>query len=367
MCCKVVECRNVGVSECLIAKLDSSEAQWRGLKNFLCQRHSTHRVSAMGLADSGEFLLSGWKHRRPTDKITIMKPASIVFVVSGLICFSHSVALADPPEIFLWPDGVPEPVVQKDPAEQTVTGSDGLTRRFNVSSPRLFVHVPEKTEVTRRAAVIVVPGGGFARLADEHEGSDVCRWLNSHGIVAFQLAYRTPTNKQSQPEAGPVQDLHRAIRLVRLRAAEFQLDPDRIGVIGFSAGGQAAFVAAASQPTDAEAGSGIAESSKPNAVLLIYPWRIWDDERNAVHGAATLDASFPPAFIAQAVDDKSSSAAGNARIFLNLTTLNVPVEFHAYETGGHGFGMRPRAGAPGTRDWQNRAADWLQLRGFIVL
>ena len=295
-----------------------------------------------------------------------MKPAATMFVVSGLICFSQGAALGDPPEIILWPEGMPEPVVESDPAEQTVTGPDGLTRRFHVSNPRLFVHVPEKTVAGLRAAVIVVPGGGFGRLADEHEGSDVCRWLNAHGIAAFQLAYRTPTNKQSQPEAGPVQDLHRAIRLVRLRAAEFQVDPKRIGVIGFSAGGQAAFVAAASQSADPESKSGSDHSAKPNAVLLIYPWKIWDDELSAVHPAATLDASFPPTFIAQAADDQSSSAAGNARVFLELTTLKVPVEFHVYETGGHGFGMRPRAGAPGTGDWQNRAIDWLQLRGFIV-
>ena len=295
-----------------------------------------------------------------------MKPAAIVFVVSGLICFSQAAALADSQEIILWPEGVPEPVVESDPAEQSVTGPDGLTRRFHVSNPRLFVHEPEKTDAKLRAALIVVPGGAFARLADEHEGSDVCRWLNHHGIVTFQLAYRTPTNKHSQPEAGPVQDLHQAISLVRMRAAEFQVDPNRIGVIGFSAGGQTAFVAAASQPTDTETKSSAAQSSKPNAVLLIYPWRIWDDQRNAVHVAATLDTSFPPTFIAQAADDTASSAGGNARIFLELTSLKIPAEFHVYETGGHGFGMRPRAGAPGTGDWQNRAVDWLQLRGFIV-
>ena len=295
-----------------------------------------------------------------------MKPAAFVIVVLGLNCFSHAAALADPPEMILWPEGVPEPVVESDPGEQLVTGPDGLTRRFHVSNPRLFIHKPKDAEARMRSAVIVVPGGAFARLADEHEGSDVCRWLNSHGLVAFQLAYRTPTNKQSQPEAGPVQDLHRAISLVRLRAAEFQVDPDRIGVIGFSAGGQAAFVAAASQPIDSVTISSATQSSKPNAVLLIYPWRIWDDERNAVHVAATLDASFPPVFIAQAADDTASSAGGSARIFLDLTSLKVPVEFHVYETGGHGFGMRPRAGAPGTGDWQNRAVDWLKLRGFIV-
>jgi acetyl esterase/lipase len=151
-----------------------------------------------------------------------------------------------------------------------------------------------------------------------------------------------------------------------MRAAEFQVDPNRIGVIGFSAGGQAAFVAAASAPADAAAKPGADQFSKPNALLLVYPWKIWDEERSAAHAAATLDASFPPTFIAQAADDKSSPAAGNARVFLELTTLKVPTEFHVYETGGHGFGMRPRAGAPGTADWPNRAADWLQLRGFIA-
>lgn len=102
------------------------------------------------------------------------------------------------------------------------------------------------------------------------------------------------------------------------------------------------------------------------ALLLVYPWKTWDEERNAVHAAGKLDASFPSTFIAQAADDKSSPAAGNARVFLELTSLKVPVEFHVYETGGHGFGMRPRAGAPGTADWSRRAADWLQSHGFIV-
>ncbi|HQX50046.1 MAG TPA: alpha/beta hydrolase [Planctomycetaceae bacterium] len=272
---------------------------------------------------------------------------------------------AAPPEIILWPNGVPEPTVPTEPAETTVTAADGLTRRFYVSNPRLFVHAPEKTGDDLRAAVIVVPGGGYGRLADEHEGSDVCKWLNAQGIVAFQLAYRTPTNKQPNPETGPVQDLHRSIALVRQRAAEFHVDPDRIGVIGFSAGGLTAFVAAASEPAIADPAEK-SVSSKPNAVLLIYPWKIWDTAADRVHSAATLDAKFPPTFIAQAADDTSSSAAGSARVFIELTALKVPTEFHIYEKGGHGFGMRPREGSSGTRDWQARASDWLRLRGFCT-
>jgi len=288
-------------------------------------------------------------------------------LVIAAVCRLQSVSLADPPEIILWPDGVPEPIVATDPPEKTETGPDGLTRRYNVSNPRLFVHIPKATEAGTneaklRAAVIVVPGGGFTKLADEHEGSDACRWLNGNGIVAFQLAYRTPTNKQPQPETGPVQDLIRALEVVRSKAAEFRVDANRIGVLGFSAGGQTAFVAAATRSLRAD--SSIAETSKPNALLLIYPWKIWDEERDAVHAAATLDAAFPPTFIAQAADDKTSSAVGSAKMFVDLTKLKVPVEFHVYQNGGHGFGMRPRPGAPGTSDWKNRARDWLELHGF---
>ena len=274
--------------------------------------------------------------------------------------------IAEPPEIVLWPDGVPEPLVPREPAETTVTAADGLTRRFNVSNPRLFVHAPEPVGDGLRAAIIVVPGGGFARLADEHEGSDVCKWLNAQGLVAFQLAYRTPTNRQVDPVSGPVQDLRQAIILIRQRAAEFQVDQDRIGVMGFSAGGLTAFVAASSVPPEANPAD-TARTARPNAVLLIYPWKIWDDAANNVHAAAHLDDNFPPTFIAQAADDTASSAAGNAKLFVELTKHKVPAEFHVYEIGGHGFGMRPRAGAPGTRDWQLRASDWLRLRGFVTL
>ncbi len=290
-----------------------------------------------------------------------MKSAAEILCIISLVLLLPDAAIAAPPEIILWPDGVPGPVVPSDPPESTVTAADGLTRRFNVSNPRLFVHAPETKGDSLRPAIIVVPGGGFGRMADEHEGSDVCPWLNEQGIAAFQLAYRTPTNKLQQPEAGPVRDLRRAISIVRSRAAEFHVDPNRIGVIGFSAGGLTSFVAA-SQPLDSQ---GQEDVSKVNAVLLIYPWKIWDEKLNAVHAAARIDATYPPTFIAQMADDTTSSAVGSARVFAELSALKVPVEFHVYEKGGHGFGMHPRAGAPGTADWQQRAHDWLQTRGFI--
>ena len=292
-----------------------------------------------------------------------MKSAARILCCIPLIWIFTAVCIAAPPEIILWPDGMPGPVAPGDPPESTVTAADGLTRRFNVSNPRLFVHVPTLKDDSLRPAIIVVPGGGFGRMADEHEGSDVCPWLNELGIAAFQLAYRTPTNKQEQPEAGPVQDLRRAIAIVRSRAAEFHVDPNRIGVIGFSAGGLTSFVAA-SQPIDSKDDN---DQTTVNALLLIYPWKIWDEKLNAVHAAAKIDATYPPTFIAQMADDTASSAVGSARVFAELSALKVPVEFHVYAKGGHGFGMRPRAGSPGTADWRKRAHDWLQLRGFVDL
>ena len=268
-----------------------------------------------------------------------------------------------PAEILLWPDQHPEPRVSSSPAESQVKGDDGLTRRFNVSVPRLFVYLPDKQRATG-AAVIVAPGGGFARLADEHESSDVCRWLNSLGIVGLQLAYRTPTNKHSNPVEGPAQDLQQAIVTVRSQAAELNIDPQRIGVIGFSAGGQTALVATAGKPLIPVHGND--SQCRPNLMLLIYPYQVLNADSSALRSDITLAASIPPTFIAQSVDDKSSPPEGSARLMIELTKMKVPVELHIYETGGHGFGMRHRTPPPGARDWSNRAADWLQLHKFAA-
>ena len=266
----------------------------------------------------------------------------------------------DAVEIDLWPDGVPEPTVAMEPAEELRKGDDGRVRRFNVSRPRMFMHVPAQPS---GAAMLIVPGGGFARLADEHEGSDVAAWLVSHGITAFQLAYRTPTNKQPNPVMAPAQDVQKAIAKIRLRSAEWNVDPDRIGVIGFSAGGQATLVAAGSPPLIPGATS--ATVLKPNAMLLIYPYQVMDPATHQLRADVDADSGLPPTFIAQAADDKSSDPAGSVLLFNELRTRCVPVELHIYEIGGHGFGMRPRDGMPGTGDWPHRAIDWLRIHKFV--
>ena len=292
-----------------------------------------------------------------------MRMFLVVALAAGFLSSQRALQGSEPTEIVLWPAGHPEPRVSSDPAEILETGKDGLTRRFNVSSPRLFVHLPEPDKATG-AVVIVVPGGGFGRLADEHEGSDVCRWLTSYGIAGIQLAYRTPTNKQAIPVEGPAQDLQKAIVTVRERSKELNIDPDRVGVIGFSAGGQTALVATAGKMVISF--DGPREQLKPNALLLIYPYQVLNQEATGIRSDVNLDHGMPPTFIAQAVDDKASPPEGSAMLFTELVRRKIPAELHIYETGGHGFGMRPRPGAPGSKDWSNRAMDWLQLHKFTL-
>jgi len=293
---------------------------------------------------------------------------SFVLVTYAVIAFSTT-ALAAPPEIVLWPNGMPEPVVPADPPEKSERGKDGIVRRTNVSQPRLFVYEPPAGVKRTGAAAIVVPGGGFGVLADEHEGSEAAEWLAKNGIVGFLLAHRTPTNQHKAPYAGPVQDLQKAVIEVRRHAAEYQVDPKQVGVLGFSAGGQVTLIAATNERQFAPAAAGksdAAESHKPDFILVIYPYQIYDPATKALRAEIHADAGLPPTFIAQMGDDAGSLAQGSTLLYLELVNRKVPAELHIYEKGGHGFGMRPRPGATGPTDWQLRAIDWLKLHGYVA-
>jgi acetyl esterase/lipase len=266
-------------------------------------------------------------------------------------------------EIVLWPDGVPEPRVPTEPAETVEKKADGIARRSNVSNPRIVVYDIPRTEPARlRSAVLVVPGGGFGILADEHEGSDACRWLNEHGIVAFLVLHRVPTGKMPVPNAAPVQDIQKAVQEVRRRSAEFQLDPAKIAVLGFSAGGQATLVAATNPPRFPAADPAV--SARPDAVLLLYAWKIVGEGNQGVRSDVTIDSAAPPMFIAQCGDDPGSVPQGSANLYLELVKAKVPAEIHIYEKGGHGFGLKAGNTLPGQLDWKARACDWLRTRGW---
>jgi acetyl esterase/lipase len=290
--------------------------------------------------------------------------SSLFAFVSFTFLALSTVAAAPPPEIILWPQGMPEPAVPADPPEKSERGKDDIVRRTNVSRPRLFVYEPPAGVKRTGAAAIVVPGGGFGVLADEHEGSEAAEWLAKNGIVAFQLAHRTPTNKHAAPHAGPVQDLQKAVIEVRRHAAQYQVDPKKVGVLGFSAGGQVTLIAATNERKFAA--DGAAESHKPDFLLVIYPYQIYDPATKSLRADIHVDAGLPPTFIAQMGDDAGSLAQGSTLLYLELVNRKVPAELHIYEKGGHGFGMRSRPGATGPTDWQLRAVDWLKLHGYVA-
>jgi acetyl esterase/lipase len=280
-----------------------------------------------------------------------------------VLCLS-SFALAAPPETHLWPEGMPEPIVPANPPETIEKRADGIQRRTNVSAPRLVVYEPPADVKRTGAAAVVVPGGGFGMLADEHEGSEAAEWLAKQGIVGFLLVHRVPTNNHPMPNAGPAQDLQKAIIEVRRHAAKFKVDPQKIGVLGFSAGGQVTLVAVTNPPKFP--GESATESYKPNFLLLLYPYQIYDPMTKGLRSDIHIDDSLPPTFIAQMGDDRGSLAQGSTILYLELINRKIPAELHIYEKGGHGFGMRSRAGATGPVDWQQRAVDWLRLHEYVV-
>lgn len=283
--------------------------------------------------------------------------------LTALVALIGVAAAAEPREIVLWPEGVPEPRLPAEPAESVEKKADGIARRANVSNPRLVVYdIPRVDGAAARAAVIVVPGGGFRILADEHEGSDAGRWLNEHGFVSFLVRHRTPTATLPQPNAAPVQDVQKAVQTVRKQAAEFGVDPAKIAVLGFSAGGQAAAVAATNPATFP--GADQAVSPRPDALLLLYAWQIVGEENRGLRSDIKADAACPPTFIAQCGDDKGSVPQGSANLYLALLEAGVPAEIHIYEQGGHGFGLKAGNTLPGQLDWKARAIDWLRGRGW---
>ncbi len=289
--------------------------------------------------------------------------AFFLFVGLQLMLPVSLVDAAKPQEIVLWPEGVPEPRVPAEPAETVEKKADGIARRSNVSNPRVVVYdIPRADAEKLRSAVLVVPGGGFNMLASEHEGSDACRWLNEQGIVSFLVLHRVPTGKMPVPNAAPVQDIQKAVQEVRRRAAEFQIDPAKIAVLGFSAGGQATLVAATNPPKFPAADPAV--SPRPDALLLLYAWKIVGDGNVGLRPDVTIDGTVPPMFIAQCGDDPGSLPQGSANLYLKLVEAKVPAEIHIYEKGGHGYGLKAGNTLPGQLDWKARAIEWLRGRGW---
>jgi endo-1,4-beta-xylanase len=258
------------------------------------------------------------------------------------------------PVLSLWPDGAPGSEGQTAP-EKTENN-----RVSSIHQPSLTVFLPEAAKSTG-AALVVAPGGGHRYLAIEHEGWAVAKWLNEAGIAAFVLKYRLQRDEGSpyKVEVHALADAQRAVQLVRSRAAEFRINPARIGIIGFSAGGELAAMASARVlAAKADAADPLLRvSSRPDFQALIYPGKLAE--------AVNISSDAPPAFLLCADNDKGPAQAISS-LYNQFKQAGVAAELHIYASGGHGFGWRDKpAAAPVASTWPARLRDWMTDRGFL--
>lgn len=271
-----------------------------------------------------------------------------------LTSLSRFTFAAEPEAIPLWPQGAPGSEKRAHEAE-VMEGSNVS----NVHNPSLTPYLPAAGKATG-TAVIICPGGGHRKLCLGHEGGALGEWFRDRGIAAFVLKYRLAREPESaytiQDHA--MADTRRALRLVRSRANEWQLRPDRIGILGFSAGGElAAFAAMDSDAGQADAADAMERvSSRPDFNALIYP------------GTSHLFEArpgMPPVFIACGYGDRPDIAEGMASVYLKYKKAGVKAELHIYSEAGHGFGYRPEKTGAAAK-WPERFTEWLQDSGLLT-
>lgn len=290
-----------------------------------------------------------------------------LFVVAACLAngLFHSLA-AQPETLRLWA-GEPPLATPSDQPEHYLpleAGQDpDITRLANVSEPSLTVFRPP-AEGNTGACVLICPGGGYYILAMKHEGTQVAEWLNSIGVTAVVLKYRVPAPKGEPPYLRPLLDGQRAMSLIRSHAGEWGVDPHRVGVLGFSAGGNLAawlLCEGNRHPPGYPAQAG-EPPCQPDFGILLYPAYLADSKRPGDKPSIRPEEKPGPVFFVHAADDPLG-AENSLEFFLDLKRAGVPGELHVYQVGGHGFGML-RQGKP-VNDWPARCADWLRAQGWL--
>jgi acetyl esterase/lipase len=270
----------------------------------------------------------------------------------------------------IWPGVPPEDTGSLGPEVDTSVPGQGLIagkpiiRLGNVSIPTITVYSPPAGR-SNGAAVVVFPGGGFNILAIDLEGTEVCQWLNSVGVTGVLLKYRVPKRPGRPDYAAPLQDAQRAVGIVRFHAAELGIDPNRVGTLGFSAGGHlsAALCANSKERTYTAVDGADSLGCRPDFQILIYPGDIMRPPTSInVSPECAVTAATPPTFLVMAQNDPVhvENVLGYA---LALQAAKVPMELHVYPTGSHGFGLRLTKHYATT--WPQRATDWMRSRGLL--
>ena len=293
-------------------------------------------------------------------------PANLTRIILSMVftlLLAGTLRAAEPQTINVWPGKAPDESRQQKPESSETKGN--ITRTTNIFVPTLTIH-PAPKENNTGAAVIICPGGGYSILAWDLEGTEVAQWLNSVGVTGVILKYRVP-EKRPQDDVNhfpPLEDAQRAVSLIRSKAKDWEIDPDRIGILGFSAGGHLTVLACTQydhrsyEPVD----DVDKVSCRPGFGIPIYPAWLEVEGRDELKAEFPVNKQTPPMFIACAADDKIS-AVGSAVLYLSLKHAGVPAELHIYARGGHGFGLRHTANPCST--WPQRCEAWLKSQALL--
>ena len=301
----------------------------------------------------------------------------ILTAVFIFMCFTSCSVRAQVETVPLWDDRIPNAIDKPDYEETQVFEDSLLSKVMRVSIPSLNIYHPKTPNGT---AIVICPGGGYQHLSMYKEGQKVAEWLNDLGITAVVLKYRLPSDStMTDKRIGPLQDAQEAMRYVRRHAKAWKVNTNKIGVLGFSAGGHLAATLSTQYDRDIYDHDG--ESARPDFSILVYPVISMQDSithigsrRNLLGDNSTkndlaqysneaqITAQTPPAFLAHATNDTSVTDQNSVMYYTSLGAYSVPAELHLYKDGGHGFGMG-RIGVHAS--WPNDCERWLRKQGII--
>jgi acetyl esterase/lipase len=304
-------------------------------------------------------------------KLLTMKPIVVLFILFSIQAMSQQA-------INLYDEKIPnsKPTEDKEKTEER----DGMTIVSEITRPTLTPYLPAKGKANG-TAVIIFPGGGYWVNAIRHEGTEVAKKFNEMGVTAFVLKYRIPNDATMEnKEIGPLQDAQRAIQIVRQRAKEWNINPNQIGIMGFSAGGHLASTAG-THFSNAVISNPEKINLRPDFMILVYPVISFQTEvghlgsRDALIGKnpskekidfysneLQVNTTTPPTFLIHASDDGAVKSENSILFYQALIKNNVPAELHIYQKGGHGFGMNNKT----TADvWVDRLVNWMRGNGWV--
>ncbi len=301
-------------------------------------------------------------------------------ILISLLVFITSFSFAQDEVIDIWNGNVPGAIQNDSVKENIFYLKNGAPRIRNVTDPTLTVFKPSDSKANG-TAIIICPGGAYSHLAYDPEGTDVAKLLNKYGVTAFVLKYRLPDDRIMKDKSiGPLQDVQESVRIVRRNAKDWNINPNQIGIMGFSAGGHLA--ASASTLYKYKVYDSDSISAKPDFSILIYPVISMKaeithkgsrdnllgnnpNEKLIEHFSTELQVNenTPPAFLVCAEDDPAVPIENSIQYFLALKKYNIPAELHIYEKGGHGFGLAKNGGTES--HWPDACINWLKENGLL--